>query len=302
MMDMNTGLATPDPLQLPNGNCTNRVSRLRARCTLKKRCLRSRFDMADPSKNTTSSGTPLDPLKRIGSRLRKLARLLGHRRYWKPLSGGVAAAVEHTDVPFRRDHLTVLDVGASHGQFALFAEVRFPAAQILSFEPLPGPASALRRVTGSRVRVETVALGSAPGQAEINVSARDDSSSLLPIGERQVREFPGTAKQSTVTIEVSTLDSAVTGPVARPCLLKVDVQGLELEVLKGGRETLREVDEALVECSFVELYEGQALADEVIAFMLESGLRLAGVFGTVFSKAGEPVQADFLFRRTEPDQ
>ena len=124
-----------------------------------------------------------------------------------------------------------------------------------------------------------LALGSSAGSATINVSARDDSSSLLPIGERQVREFPGTARQSTATIEVSTLDAAVSGSLARPCLLKIDVQGLELEVLKGGRATLGQVDEALVECSFVELYEGQALADEVIAFMLDFDLRLAGSTG-----------------------
>ncbi len=231
------------------------------------------------------------------ARIRKLARLIADRRYWRPLSRGVAASVEHNPVPFRSDHRTVLDVGASKGQFALFAQGRFPEARIFSFEPLPGPAATLREVTGDRVTVEMVALGSQAGSAEINVSGRDDSSSLLPIGERQVREFPGTATRSTATIEVSTLDSSVSNPVARPCLLKIDVQGLELEVLKGGPEVLAQVDEALVECSFVELYEGQALADEVIAFMLENGLRLSGVHGTVLSGSGEPVQADFLFRR-----
>ena len=244
-----------------------------------------------------ASGRIRGLLGRTGLRIRKLKRLVGDRRYWRPLSRGVAASVEHNDLPFRPDHRTVLDVGASKGQFALFAQGRFPDAQILSFEPLAGPAATLRRVTGDRVRVEAVALGSAAGSAEIHVSAQDDSSSLLPIGERQVREFPGTAMRSTATVEVATLDSVVSGSLARPCLLKIDVQGLELEVLKGGREVLRQVDEALVECSFVELYDGQALADEVIAFMLENGLRLAGVHGMVLSDHVEPVQADFMFRR-----
>lgn len=253
--------------------------------------------MTDRTEQDRNPGSIAGFFRRTGARFRKLLRLLGDRRYWRPLSRGVAASVEHRDVPFRLDHRTVLDIGASKGQFALFAEGRFPDAQIFSFEPLPGPASTLRSVTGDRVRLEQVALGSQAGSAEINVSARDDSSSLLPIGERQVKEFPGTARRSTATIEVSTLDAAVSRPVARPCLLKIDVQGLELEVLKGGREVLGEVDEALVECSFVELYEGQALADEVIGFMHGTGLRLAGVHGTVFSGQGDAVQADFLFRR-----
>ncbi len=255
--------------------------------------------MADGTDQDRAPGSLVGFSRRIAARFRKLLRLLGDRRYWRPLSHGVAASVEHSGVPFRLEHRTVLDVGASKGQFALFAESRFPEAQILSFEPLPGPASILEQVTGDRVHLQRVALGSTPGSARINVSARDDSSSLLPIGERQVRQFPGTELRSTAEVEVSTLDSAVSRETARPCLLKIDVQGLELEVLKGGREVLAQVDEALIECSFVELYEGQALADQVVALMLESGLRLAGVHGTVFSPDGDAVQADFLFRRED---
>ena len=86
-------------------------------------------------------------------------------------------------------------------------------------------------------------------------------------------------------------------PPARPCLLKVDVQGLELDVLRGAARTLESVDEALIECSFVELYEGQPLADEIVLQMLEAGLRLAGVHEVVYSADGTAVQADFLFRR-----
>jgi FkbM family methyltransferase len=234
---------------------------------------------------------------RVSARARKLLRLLARPHYWRPLLRGVAASVEHDGVPFRPDHRTVLDVGASRGQFALFAENRWPDAQIISFEPLPGPLATLRGVTGDRVRAEAVALGPEPGTAEINVSAADDSSSLLSIGERQVREFPGTQAEATVTVAVSTLDEQVAADVERPCLLKLDVQGFELEALRGAGQTLAQVDEALVECSFVELYEGQALAPEVVGFMLDQGFRQVGVYGTAFSADGEPIQADFLFRR-----
>jgi hypothetical protein len=51
-----------------------------------------------------------------------------------------------------------------------------------------------------------------------------------------------------------------------------------------------------VESSFVELYVGQPLADEVIAFLLPHGLRLAGIFNIARS-GGEVIQADLLFRR-----
>ena len=88
-----------------------------------------------------------------------------------------------------------------------------------------------------------MALGSDPGSAEINVSGRDDSSSLLPIGERQVREFPA---RPAVDGDDRGLDARRrrSRGLARPCLLKIDVQGLELEVLReagrySGRSTRR---------------------------------------------------------------
>ena len=86
--------------------------------------------------------------------------------------------------------------------------------------------------------------------------------------------------------------------VAGACLLKIDVQGLELEVLRGAPRILAQVDEALIEGSFIELYEGQALADDVIALMREAGLRLAGTYGKTTDADGRDVQADFYFRRT----
>ncbi len=51
------------------------------------------------------------------------------------------------------------------------------------------------------------------------------------------------------------------------------------------------------ECSFQELYAGQSFADEVIAWLRERGLRLAGVYHMAHDERGRAVQADFLFGR-----
>lgn len=214
---------------------------------------------------------------------------------------GVAASVEHSRIPFGDDFATVLDVGASRGQFALFSLENFPGADIICFEPQPGPAGDLRRVLGDRVELIGSALGPERGMANMNISAQDDSSSLLAIGERQVVEFPGTESDHTIEVPVTTLDDALRRPVERPCLLKVDVQGFELDVLRGGLEVLREVDVALIECSFVELYQGQALAEEVVSFMQDAGFRLAGVHEIANSADGSAIQGDFLFRRTKEE-
>lgn len=228
------------------------------------------------------------------TRVNKLARIARKPTLWPALRGGVAASMEHEMVPISPPG-TVIDVGASVGQFALLAKTRWPAAKIVSFEPLP---RARKRYTSvlDNADLQPYAVGATAGTAALNVSAADDSSSLLPIGRRQTTVFPGTERAGTLDVEVVTLDDVVDQSWPSPWLLKIDIQGLELEALRGAEHTLEHVAEVYVECSFVELYDGQALADEVVAFLLSRGLRLAGVFN-VARRDGEAIQADFLFRR-----
>lgn len=231
------------------------------------------------------------------TRASKLVRLAQQPAYWPAARQGVVASVEHASVPFRNDVRTVLDVGASRGQFSLHARQRFPSARIICFEPLPDARSVLGSVLGNAVEIRPTAVGAEAGTATLHVAAQDDSSSLLPIGRRQVHEFPGTFEASTIEVDVTTLAAVLTEDFAAPVLLKIDVQGLELEVLRGAAEAIEKIDEVFVECSFTELYEGQAMADEVVAYLLERGMRLVGVYGISYAADGAALQADLLFRR-----
>ena len=76
-----------------------------------------------------------------------------------------------------------------------------------------------------------------------------------------------------------------------------DVQGFELQALAGCEDVLERFAWVYVECSFMELYAGQAFADAVIAWLRERGLRLAGVYNMAYDGEGHAVQADFLFGR-----
>lgn len=213
----------------------------------------------------------------------------------------VAAGVEHKHVLRNLGVIrTVVDIGANHGQFALAARHCFPKAAIFSFEPLPGPAESFRRVFASdaAVRLHAAAIGDQKGSATIHVSARDDSSSLLPITEAQNRLFPGTAETATQTIEIGRLvDYLNAADIMPPALLKLDVQGFELMALRGCEDLLGRFAYVYTECSFVELYAGQALADEAIAWLRERGFRLGGVYNMAYDRTGRAVQADFLFGR-----
>jgi len=80
-------------------------------------------------------------------------------------------------------------------------------------------------------------------------------------------------------------------------MLKLDVQGFEFEALTGCESLLEYFDWVYCECSYVEFYAGQKLADEVIAWLKERGYRLDGVFNRALDQHGKTMQADFLFGR-----
>jgi hypothetical protein len=130
----------------------------------------------------------------------------------------------------------------------------------------------------------------------MHLATRADSSSLLALGTRQKTIF-GMAESGALRVPIQRLDACVSRPLARPSLLKIDVQGFELEVLKGASALLPEIDAIYVEVSYIELYEGQALHGEIERCLEHAGYRPDGRFN-LHRHQGEPVQADRLFRRT----
>jgi hypothetical protein len=130
----------------------------------------------------------------------------------------------------------------------------------------------------------------------MQLSRADDSSSLRPIGRRYVAAFPGTDPAAATTVEAVRVDETLDS-VEPPCLMKIDVQGGELEVLRGTEKLLPTIEHLVIECSFTELYLGQALAGEVVAYLHQRGFDLTGIYGLKRDGLGFCLQADFLFER-----
>ncbi len=229
--------------------------------------------------------------------LTKIASILAAPAYWRALAHGVAPTTEHGPALVGREFGTVIDVGANKGQFAVFARRRWPNARLLCFEPLPGPRARLTRLMDGAAEVLDCALGETEGEAIMHVAERQDSSSLLPIGRRQKAIFR-TEEAATQPVPVRRLDAVLAGrALDAPVLLKIDVQGFERQVLAGAEGVLDRIDAIYVEASYVELYEGQALADDVLAFLAGHGFALDGRHNAAIGPDGKCVQADFLLTR-----
>ena len=219
---------------------------------------------------------------------------------WRALGLGIAPSIEHISAMRSRDFKTIVDVGANRGQFTLFARLFFPDAKIIAFEPLAAPADTFAHLFGGdgNVELKRTAVAEVTGTASIHVMTRDDSSSLLPPQAMQEEVFDVSAAGLEI-IRTQRLGEALGGShLARPALLKIDVQGSELAVLKGSSDMLQSFDAIFVECSYISLYVGQALATDIVTWLAGRGFSLCGVFNQYVDAKIGPVQADFLFLTT----
>jgi len=233
-------------------------------------------------------------------RLNKFKKILPDPYLFSAFLKGVAAGMEHQSVIQGLKCRLVVDIGANRGQFALVARKYFPDAKIISFEPLKEPAELFRRLfrLDPGVVLHEIAIGPGNREGTIHVSREDDSSSLLPITSLQNKLFTGTDEKEVRTIQVKPLD-AVLNPrdIETPALLKLDVQGFEKSALEGCGSLLSMFSWVYVECSFIELYAGQSLANEVILYLNDFGFVLSGVYNLSYDKKGSAIQGDFLFKK-----
>ena len=238
--------------------------------------------------------------QRLLAKAGKLLSVVAQGGYRRALfTTGTVAATEHEAVLAFTAANTVIDVGANKGQFSLAARRMLPSARIIAFEVLPAALATYRKnfAGDDAVRIETVALSDRSGSAEFFVTDRQDCSSLLRPGKGQ-SDIYGVAAADRIVVETVRLDDHEdVSAFARPVLLKIDVQGAELMVLRGAIQALNAIEYVYVECSYTELYEGQALLSDVLDFMSEQGFRFCGALNTHFDARKGAVQSDCVFAR-----
>lgn len=224
----------------------------------------------------------------------KALRAAAKPSFWPALSRAVVPTIEHAPAFAAVEPSCIIDVGANKGQFSSFAAGRWPDVPIIAFEPLPGPAARYRTVLRGRATLHTCALGAAEGQSEIHIASREDSSSLLALGERQKSIF-GMAQVSTMPVQVRRLENVLgEEDLGGRALLKIDVQGYEHEVLQGLGVLARSIAWVFVEVSFVELYMGQHMYGDVDDLLQELGFELVLEHNPTVH-AGKKIQADLLY-------
>lgn len=194
---------------------------------------------------------------------------------------------------------TIIDVGAYIGSFAFAMRTMFPEAAIHSFDPMAENIEKISRLMKRDQRFFSyqTALGDRQGSIDFWKSSFPASSSVLEMDEFHKQAFPESSTNEKITVPIARLDDFMpTIQLGDNVLLKIDVQGFELAVLKGAEKTLKQTRHVISEVSYRRLYRDQALFDDVYKFLLQKGFQFGGLFDSLYSPSdGSVLQSDALF-------
>lgn len=199
----------------------------------------------------------------------------------------------------------VIDVGANTGQTgAMLRRIGF-TGRIVSFEPGPAAHGALARAAAPDPRWDVpppLAVGRAAGEITIHIAEASDMSSALAPTEALLRALPKSRAGASATVPVTTVAAIMAdhGLEGETVLLKIDTQGMELEVLAGAEPVLPRIAGIHIEMSLIPLYAGEPDYLQVLQVLHGHGYEPAMLTERTFSRTlGRQLQVDGLFFRRQ---
>ena len=194
---------------------------------------------------------------------------------------------------------TIVDVGANNGWFAHIIYAFDPKAKIVSYEPLLSHEADLQRLAAanSNFTYRLKAVGERKGRQTIHESSTSGLSSIKKQLTGVYEESFKTAIVNEYDVDVVTLDSEFLHEKEK-LLIKIDVQGYEMEVLQGAKKLFAKEE---IACVIIELcttpkYHGQALAPEMIALLTSYGFEFFDIFPSYYEKSsGQLTEFDAVF-------
>jgi FkbM family methyltransferase len=196
----------------------------------------------------------------------------------------------------------VIDVGANRGQFVdLLFEIGYTQS-VIAIEPISEAFNRLEIAYGKKPNIKLLrnAVGSRARTLEINVASNNaESSSFLDFTDWHVKGASGINMKFKEMVKQITLKSVLQELEEKSIFIKIDVQGYELEVLKGiGESNWPQINGLLIEVNLVETYKNAALIEEVTQFLRRKKFRPFRIEpGFGLPEFGQQLQADIIFIR-----
>lgn len=188
------------------------------------------------------------------------------------------------DAQLLQDRIRLVDVGAREGVDPRWR--RFESyLEVIAFEPDPAECDRLNRAAASRpypARFLPYALSrERKDDVPFYVCRWEVASSLYPPNQGFLQSFPLASALLSVKkqrrISTVRLDDVTREEGLVPDCVKIDVEGAELDVIEGGRETLGTALVLEVEAEFNPIFEGQPLFADIDRYLRDRGWTLLGL-------------------------
>jgi len=160
----------------------------------------------------------------------------------------------------------LIHVGAHYGQeYEIYQKLGI--VDLIFFEPLSQNFEILKTYVGEKAKLFQLALGNENKKVKMYIeSANNGMSSSILKPQKHLEQYPQIVFDTEEIVEMVRLDDFLSEK-ENYNFLTIDVQGYELEVLKGSRETLTSISGILTEVNRDELYENCAQVEQLDDFL-----------------------------------
>ena len=173
--------------------------------------------------------------------------------------------------------LLLIDVGASGGVHSRWPKFT-PCYKALLFEPDPREAKILKSRNKENLTVIESALSDSEQTIDFHLCKKQQVSSIYLPNFELINKFPEPERFEvlrSIKMKADSLDNQLQkNNIEDTDFIKLDTQGSELSILRGGVNTLENVIGVEIEVEFIELYQKQPLFCEVDNFMKSNGFQL----------------------------
>lgn len=205
----------------------------------------------------------------------RLIKLTEHpsilKYYFKGIEGHLGYIIEDIFVHSKLDYNTFIDVGFNNGEFSKAFNYKYPNCRICAIEPMKEKFDKSHKFEYEGI---SIGLWDKSCVKTFNIPKErkyDGCSSVLKFDEAIIKEgVIGDTFERQVRFD--RFDNLKI-KIQRPCLVKIDVEGTEMNVLRGFGKEIDKVDAIFIELNFTPNYKGQSNYGDIIKFLSDKGFK-----------------------------
>ena len=237
----------------------------------------------------------------LGTRIFKLINIIFYPSLWKFLKHGIMPAFEHVQAIKKTKNInSLVDCGSNKGQFAIILFFFKKYKKYLCFDPIIEPLTLKKFIQkrGLGYKYFNIGLSNKSSKENFYITKREDSSSLKKKIDNSSIYFPDVYFEKSLNINVRQLSEFkdVIENMPEPRALKIDVQGAELDLIKGSNKILNKFKYVFIEISFFNIYLESGNYEDIFEILHQEGFKEIFSYNKLKSRK-KLISKDYLFKK-----